>query len=156
MVMTTLMVFSGSFSDDGDDNVEGIFRFFLWRWWWQCWGYFQKSFSDDGDENIEGVFRFWKSLGELMSKVEHEDTALHLLGGQLDNEQGKRVSYMLVTWLVGWLVWVFLGFFYKWVSKVVINLSPPSDLQMSFSQSRPAYKHTPLDRTANCPRKIEA
>ena len=48
-----------------------------------------------------------------MSKVEHEDTALHLLGGQLDNEQGKRVSYMLVTWLVGWLVWVFLGFFYK-------------------------------------------
>ena len=122
---------------------------------------FSGSIPDCGDDNVEGIFRFWKSLGELMSKEEHEDTALHLLGGQLDNEQGKRVSYMLVTWLVGWLVWVFVfcflvGFFCKCVSKLVIYLSPPSDLQLSFSQSIPAYKHTPLDRTANCPRKIEA
>ena len=30
-----------------------------------------------------------------MSKVDHEDTCLHLLGGQLDNAQGKNVSQSL-------------------------------------------------------------
>ncbi|XP_076436258.1 NMDA receptor synaptonuclear signaling and neuronal migration factor-like [Babylonia areolata] len=39
------------------------------------------------------IREFWRGLGELMSKVDHEDTAVHLLGGQLQNPQGKELLY---------------------------------------------------------------
>ncbi|KAL8602152.1 hypothetical protein ACOMHN_007421 [Nucella lapillus] len=56
------------------------------------------------------IKEFWRSLGDLLTKVEPEDTAVHLLGGQLDNAQGKALLYEVQKAMlpslatVGWVV----------------------------------------------------
>ncbi|XP_070177004.1 NMDA receptor synaptonuclear signaling and neuronal migration factor-like [Littorina saxatilis] len=41
----------------------------------------------------QDIKMFWRCLGELVSKASSEDSAIHLLGGSLNNTQGKTLLY---------------------------------------------------------------